>query len=576
MKIQPVLSIKKIVFSLFFGSVILSGCVITKPFQPLAPDAEISFEYQSELADPNAKALFAFSEFRLLGAKNRWEEAIAALERAITFDPQSNYLQLLLSKIYLHREQPERAAVVLKSLLTRSPESVKGHELLGDVFSYQQNYVSAIEHFRRALQLAPDSEMLQMRLAMALARLERKDEAIAVLEMLLEKHPEAGFARLSLARFYLEKNQTEKASMAYQQLLDREPGKLQAVLEYGKLLERQDPDAALEFYQAAIAHNPRTAAVRQQLAQFYFVHRRFHDALEQFQAVHQQFPGNLQIIGRIGLIQLKLEKWTEAEETFRLLLETDNHQGYFLAMALLGQGKFAEAIDVLEPITCASPMYTEAALQLAYLYKQFNQDARAISTLRQVIDRDIHHPDVYYYLAAFLDDQGDYKQARDVAFAGVEKNQKEVRLLYQLGVLYEKLKDHQAAVQTMEQILLLNDAHPDALNFLAYYQAEKEIDLELALSRAQKALVIKPSGYIVDTLGWIYFKMGRYPESREQLEKATKMHPDDAVILEHLGDLYRAMKLWKKAAVTYQRVLEIDPRAETAEEKLKALPLEME
>jgi len=65
--------------------------------------------------------------------------------------------------------------------------------------------------------------------------------------------------------------------------------------------------------------------------------------------------------------------------------------------------------------------------------------------------------------------------------------------------------------------------------------------------------------------------MGSYPESREQLEKATELHPDDAVIQEHLGDLYRAMKLWEKATAAYRRALELDPQAQQIEEKLKTL-----
>ena len=182
--------------------------------------------------------------------------------------------------------------------------------------------------------------------------------------------------------------------------------------------------------------------------------------------------------------------------------------------------------------------------------------------------------DLYYYLVVFLDDSGDYEQAIDIALAGVEKYPEDVQLLYLLGALYEKVDKHQAAILIMEKILLLDDAHPDALNFLAYGQAESGMDLELALSRAEKALELKPSGYIVDTLGWIYFKLGRYPESREQLEKAIKLHPEDAVIQEHLGDLYRAMKLSQKAESAYRAALKIAPDSLHVEEKLRQLLLE--
>ena len=577
MKIESVLRVKKIVFSLLPTLMIVSGCVaVNQPELPVQEDAS-SVKYHSQLVDPAAKALFSFSKFRMLGAENHWEEAIAALEQAISFDPQSDYLQLILARAYLHRQQPEQAVAVLEALLARDPENATGHELLGEVFSFQQKYVPAINHFRRALQLDPDNAVLPLRLAMALTRLERQEEAITVLETLLEQHPEGDLARLNLARLYLLEKQTDKAAAAYRQLLKRQPDQEQVILEFGELLEQEDSAAAFELYQSFIDQNPRGGAVRQQLAQYLLEQNQLDDALVQLKVIQQQFPDNLKIINQIGLVQLELEQWVEAENTFRLLLESKDDQEnrrYYLSLALSEQGKFSEAIAALEPLSSASPIYTEAALQLAYLYKQADQNDQAISILQQLLAQGVERPDLYYYLVVFLDDSGDYEQAVDVALIGDEKYPEDVRLLYQLGVLYEKMEQHQLAMRTMEKILLLDDAHPDALNFLAYGQAENEIDLDLALSRAQKALAIKPSGYIVDTLGWVLFKMGRYSESREQLERAFELHPDDAVIQEHLGDLYRAMNLWEKAESAYRQALKIDPHATQVKEKLEQLSLE--
>jgi len=574
---QHLLSMKTIIcFLLLFGGFI-SGCALSNTAQsPVTVNAP-SVKYRSELTDPEAKALFAFSEFRVLGAENRWQEAISALKRAISFDPGSDYLSLILAQVYLHQQLPELAVDTLAVLLARDPESVAGHQLMGDALSYQHDFSSAIEHFRLALELAPENNSLKLRLAMALTQLGRKDEAIVVLEALLEQQPEVTLAQLNLARLYLGEKQIDMASLIYQQLLKSHPDQLQATLEYGKVLEQQDQEAALELYQSFLAENPSAVAVRQQLAQYYLTRQQLGDALEQFKMVRQQYPDNLQIINHIGLIQLELEAWGEAEKDFRLLLKSDSQQGhsrYYLAMALSGQGKRQEAISVLEQVSDNSPVYPEAGLQLAYLYKQNDQSNKAITFLWQMVEQDIHLPEVYYYLVAFLGDLGEQKRATDAALAGIEKNPTDTPLLYQLGVLYEKQNKRQAAVETMEKILQLDDAHSDALNFLAYDQAESGIDLDLALTRAKKALALKPSGYIADTLGWIYFKMGRYSESRKQLEKAAELHPDDAVIQEHLGDLYSAMKLPMKAASAYRRALEIDPQAKQVKDKLRILTSE--
>ena len=560
-----------------FVALIFSGCAATNSVRRATEPSGVTSVYQSELSEPNAKALFAFSQFRLFGSENRWDEAIAALSRAVEFDPETIYLQLILAKAYLHTEQADKSVQTLKVLLESFPKNIEAHQLIGDVYSYQGNYASAVEYFRLALDLNPENEQLEMRLAMALARLDKKSEAIKVLEAFLKRHPEATGARLSLARFYAEKGSNTQAIAAYQQLLEQEPGQQNAALEYGKLLEQTDADRAIAIYHDVLSHNPSAVAVRQRLAQIYLSRKQFEEALEQFQTVRKQYPDNLQIIERIAFIHLELEHWVEAESAFKVLPEDSEHQDqnrYYLSMALSGQGKFEEALRVLEPVSKTSSIYPDTVLQRAYLNSQVGQNVKAVAVLRQALEDGLDQLDIYYYLAAFLGEQEEYEQARDVVLSGIENHPEETRLLYQLGITHEKLGDRKAAVRSMERILEFDPDHADALNFLAYHQAEKGLDLDLALSRARKALKLKPSGYVVDTLGWVLFKMGRFAESRVQLEEALRLQPEDAVIAEHLGDVYRELKLWGEARKVYRRALDIDPEAKHVEEKLKTLPPE--
>jgi len=241
-------------------------------------------------------------------------------------------------------------------------------------------------------------------------------------------------------------------------------------------------------------------------------------------------------------------------------------------MALIGQGRNQEAIDVMAPIRQTSPIFTEAVLQLTSLYEQTGQLDAAIAALRKLLKINQQQPDIYYYLTAFLDEAGKTEEAAEEVATALEKFPKEASLRYQQGLLFEKLGERERALQAMEQVLEVNPNHPDALNFIAYYHAERGTQLELALSQAQKALSVKKSGYIIDTLGWVYFKLGRYQESRKQLEAASALTPEDPVILEHLGDLYRAMELWGQAAETYRKVLSLDPDAAGVAEKLEQLP----
>jgi len=555
----------------------LSGCA-THISQPGDAVSTSFAEYQSEIADPEAKALQAFSKFRILAAEGRWDDAITFLQQASQFDPQSDYLQLSLAEVYLHQQQPELTITILKKMEGENPDNVAVQQLYGDALSFQKKYLLALQHFKRALHLDPDNINLQLRLALTLARLEQSDEAITVLEKLLEKHPDTGVAQLALARLYLLSGREDEAATTYKVLIKEEPAAHQPVLEYGKMLESSDINATIDVYQDFLLKNPRAAVVRQQLAQVYLTHNRMSDALVQLQILRQQYPENPRIAGQVGLVHLELEHWAEAEKEFRWLInypEKEQKDYFYLAMALSQQQKYEEAISVLEEISAEMANYPEGALQLAYLYQKTGQDDRAIKFLKKMITADVHLPDLYYYLVAFLGDRKEYQQALEYALKGVEENPKHTRLLYQLGVLYEKMAQRQKAIETMEKVLQLDENHADALNFLAYDQAESGKNLPQALERAQRAVELMPSGFIVDTLGWVLYKMKRYDESRVQLEKAVAMHPDDPVITEHLGDLYRAMKLYDKAAVTYRRVLELNPEAQQVQDKLNELLGEM-
>ena len=551
----------------------ISGCSV----RPLSGQPESAdFVYRSELADPQAKALFAFSEYRLLAAQSQWQEAVAALERAVGFDPDNPYLQMTLAKALLHRDDIERAIDILESLLLQSPNNFEAHELLGDLLGYRDRQEEAVDHYRQALQLDPDQEMVQMRLSMALSRLGQNEEATQVLLKLVEQHPESPLARLALARNYVTNGQQELGKQTYQKILELFPEQQQAILEYGKLLEGQGLFAeAYQLYRDSIKKNPRFAAVRQQLALLYLKQQRVREALEQFLAIRQQFPENLEVLGKIGLIYLDLSEWTQAEEVFRQLRDQspdDDRNRYYLGMSLIGQGLRNEAIEVMAEIRESAPIFTEAVLQLSYLYQQTGQVNLAVSALHKLLDLDFRQPEIYYYLASFLDDQGRGEEAAKVIEEGLEQFPQDVTLRYQQGLLFEKLGDRSQALKAMQQVLELKPDHPDALNFIAYHQAEIGDQLELALTRVQQALAVKKAGYIIDTLGWIYFKMGRFQESLAQLEEAVRQYPEDPVILEHLADVYRALGWSEKAAETYRKVLQFNPQATGVSGKLNGLP----
>jgi tetratricopeptide (TPR) repeat protein len=127
----------------------------------------------------------------------------------------------------------------------------------------------------------------------------------------------------------------------------------------------------------------------------------------------------------------------------------------------------------------------------------------------------------------------------------------------------------------MREALRLNPDYADALNYIGYSFAERGVRLQEALGLIQKAMALKPNqGYITDSLGWVYFKLGEYEKAVIELEKANQLTPDDSTIMEHLGDGYAGLKRVDKAIEAYDKALTLEPKPDQTERlkgKLKEL-----
>lgn len=129
-----------------------------------------------------------------------------------------------------------------------------------------------------------------------------------------------------------------------------------------------------------------------------------------------------------------------------------------------------------------------------------------------------------------------------------------------LGSIYEQENRRPEAIDEFKAALELNPEYNDALNSLGYLYAEESINLEEAEEMIKKALIYQPNnGAYIDSLGWVYFKQGRYEEAIQELQKAAGFL-SDPVIYEHLGDAYFKQGSLIKARENWQQSLEIDSK----------------
>jgi tetratricopeptide (TPR) repeat protein len=132
------------------------------------------------------------------------------------------------------------------------------------------------------------------------------------------------------------------------------------------------------------------------------------------------------------------------------------------------------------------------------------------------------------------------------------------RLRYEYALLLDKSGNTAQAIRSMQKVLELNPNHPDALNYIGYYWANSNTNLDKALKYILLAVQLKPqSGYIRDSLGWIYYRLGEFDKAIIELQDALSLEPTDPYIYEHLGDCYQAKNENEKALEIYTKALEL-------------------
>ena len=187
-----------------------------------------------------------------------------------------------------------------------------------------------------------------------------------------------------------------------------------------------------------------------------------------------------------------------------------------------------------------------------------------------MISVDKTKPDPYIYLGSLYLDSKDYKSAEAALSDGLGRFPNDDELHFYMAMVYEKTGNFDGMVAQLKRTIEINPSYADALNYLGYSYAEKGIKLDKALGLVQKALKLKPdSGYIVDSLGWVYYKMGKFNDALTELTHAVSLEKEDPIILEHLGDVYSSLGRKQDAVNTWEKSIQFGAGEQGLKERVQ-------
>ncbi|WEX08113.1 tetratricopeptide repeat protein [Chelativorans sp. AA-79] len=236
-----------------------------------------------------------------------------------------------------------------------------------------------------------------------------------------------------------------------------------------------------------------------------------------------------------------------------------------------------EAIAIYRQIEDDSPWARFAAFQIGLNLADLKRNEEAIAHLKKVLDADPKDMRAYLALGGVYSSEKNYRAAAELYDRAVEQIAEPARehwnIFYQRGIAYERLKEWPKAEPNFKTALELYPDHPQVLNYLGYSWIDMNMNLEEGMDLIRKAVELRPSdGYIVDSLGWAYYRLGQYDEAVTQLERAVSLRPEDAVLNDHLGDVYWRVGRRLEARYQWAQVKDLEPEPDLlaqVEEKLE-------
>ena len=235
---------------------------------------------------------------------------------------------------------------------------------------------------------------------------------------------------------------------------------------------------------------------------------------------------------------------------------------------LQGQLKqYDKAIALLDRIPASSKLRPLADIQIGRYHAVTQNYEEASKHLRAVIERTPKDLDAIQALGDVLRADKKFAEAAEIYSRAVgqiaKPSKSDWQLFYYRGIAYERTKQWPKAEADFNEALALQPEEPHVLNYLGYSWIDMGENLDKGLALVKKAVELKSDdGYIVDSLGWAYYKLGRYDEAVRELERAILLRPDDPVINDHLGDAYLKVGRALEATFQWRHSLDMKPEAD--------------
>ncbi len=491
----------------------------------------------------------------------QYESALEAYEKALICDPNANYVKLKIPVLLIRMGETEKGISWLQKIIAETPEALSLKLFLANIYIQQQQLRPAVEIYLDIISENPENESVKTRLAILYTEMQEYDKAEALLQELLEKNKDSYFNHLALARLLRSKKKYSRAFEEYEKALQLNWSK-DLAYELGFFYSNQKEfKNALRIYTTVTENDKQDETATLLRVQALLDLEKYQEALAELERIKNFSTQPEKIELFISKVYLRQKKLKKARNILKRLSNSEQmaEAKYILGVIEFEGKKYQESLQYLADISPEDKDFEDAVYLQVRQYKLIRQVDKAIEILRKHIrEENANSPFFYVLLASIFQEQKKYEKEKRVFQEALDKYPENYQLLYHHGLFYERNNQTDDAIDTMLHILELQPDHAEALNFVGYTWADRNINLQQAFDFIKKANELSPNnGHMMDSLGWIYYRLGEFEKAVELLQRSLSLESKNPYIYDHLGDTYRKLNNNKKALKMYKKAFEL-------------------
>lgn len=508
---------------------------------------------------------------------NKLALALQHARKAAQLEPDNKEFLFLLASVYNSSHLEDSSIAVYEKIISLDSTDAKAYFQLAQLYEKNRpNHALAI--YKKLIDMIGPEWNVLINMIDLNERLGNVEESITMLEELVKLNPSDLQLQKLLIDAYIKTKNYDKALKTCDESLISYPDEIGLLELKGNIFIQQDKwnDAAL-VYEKIFENKESDFNTKLRIASLFMMASE-KDSTNLFTA--KKFFEKLntdstdwQINASLGEIEMKLRNDSSAIEYFKKaasLAEWNSQLWVRLGGLLFDKRKYSDVISLLSEAVEKFP--NDFAINLIYglSLSQNNQHQKAKIYLERAVNinpNDITSLTAYGYTLNQLKDETGALKILNKALSIDPKN---IDIIGMAALIYDSQKNFEKSDSLYNEALKIDSTNALILNNYAYSLAERGIKLEEALRMSKKAVEKEPkNASYLDTIGWIYYKLGDYKTAKKYIEDSIKQDSKSATVTDHLGDVYFKLGNKEKAKELWKKALELEPSNEKIIQKLE-------